>query len=114
VPKSLLGSVLHARAGQVAERYAGRVCICGIGVCNEPSESIPSRDLAKYYEDPARAPPTTKGCAQKIECRVQSANGVQSVPPAPPKVALVEKTTNNNKHIEFECHSLGIFFESET
>eukprot|EP00930_Biecheleria_cincta_P035250 TRINITY_DN24253_c0_g2_i1.p1 TRINITY_DN24253_c0_g2~~TRINITY_DN24253_c0_g2_i1.p1 ORF type:complete len:862 (-),score=170.96 TRINITY_DN24253_c0_g2_i1:171-2735(-) len=34
----------------VAERYAGRRCICGLGVANEPSESIPARDLARYYE----------------------------------------------------------------
>lgn len=34
----------------VAERYAGRRCICGLGVANEPSESLPARDLARYYE----------------------------------------------------------------
>jgi len=34
----------------LAERYVGRECICGIGVCNEPSMTIPCRTLAAYYE----------------------------------------------------------------
>eukprot|EP00927_Polykrikos_kofoidii_P062298 TRINITY_DN57100_c0_g1_i1.p1 TRINITY_DN57100_c0_g1~~TRINITY_DN57100_c0_g1_i1.p1 ORF type:complete len:840 (-),score=121.37 TRINITY_DN57100_c0_g1_i1:84-2603(-) len=33
----------------LAERYAGRICICGICVANEPAESIPGEDLARYY-----------------------------------------------------------------
>merc|ERR1719382_1172281 len=35
---------------KVAEHFADRVCICGIGVANEPAESIPAEKLAEYYE----------------------------------------------------------------
>jgi len=37
--------------GIVAKRYAGRSCVCGIGVMNEPSETHPAQNLTKYYED---------------------------------------------------------------
>ncbi|CAK0871815.1 unnamed protein product [Prorocentrum cordatum] len=36
---------------KVAKRYAGRVGICGIAVCNEPSEKVPARELAEYYKN---------------------------------------------------------------
>lgn len=35
---------------KVAEEFADRTCICGIGVANEPAESIPVEKLANYYE----------------------------------------------------------------
>lgn len=33
----------------VAERYAGRPCICGVGVANEPSTGLAAADLAQFY-----------------------------------------------------------------
>jgi len=36
---------------KLAERYAGRVCVCGIGVANEPSEDMRAEELARYYEE---------------------------------------------------------------
>lgn len=38
----------------VAERYAGRFCVCGLGVANEPAETMAAKDLAQYYEDAIR------------------------------------------------------------
>jgi len=38
----------------VAERYAGRVCICGFSVANEPAENISAKDLTSYYEAAVR------------------------------------------------------------
>lgn len=34
----------------VCERYAGRACVCGVGVCNEPATSVPAGVLGRYYE----------------------------------------------------------------
>lgn len=33
----------------VARRYAGRACVTGIEVCNEPSNTVPVRSLCRYY-----------------------------------------------------------------
>jgi len=34
----------------LCERYVGRACVCGVGVCNEPATSVPAGVLRKYYE----------------------------------------------------------------
>jgi len=34
----------------LAQRYRGRQCVTGIGVCNEPSNEIPESRLLAYYE----------------------------------------------------------------
>lgn len=38
----------------LAERYAGRVCVCAVGVSNEPAESLRGALLAEYYEEAVR------------------------------------------------------------
>lgn len=35
----------------IAKRYAGRSCVTGVAVCNEPSNEIPLTRLLKYYSD---------------------------------------------------------------
>jgi len=34
----------------VAQRYAGRRCVTGVEVCNEPSNAIPADQLCSYYD----------------------------------------------------------------
>lgn len=38
----------------IAERYAQRMSVCGIGICNEPSEQMSLNSLMKYYVEAVR------------------------------------------------------------